>query len=267
MHGIIYQYTNTLKGLVYVGQTMQPAKRRRDYAKDVASTRPNPRYIIQAMQRDGLKAFTYQILAEATTADELTRLEIHYIAMLHANDPRCGYNRTTGGQCGPVGLVHSAEVRAKISLSNRSRIVSDETRAKMSQAHRGRGRGRICSAETRAKISLAKRAISDETRAKMSQAKRGKIGRTHSDETKAKIGLASRGRGLGRIVSDETRAKLSLAARGRTHSDEHTAKIAQANRGKTRSDEAKAKMSLAARRRAIKKITPVVHMCVEEGQA
>lgn len=53
MHGIIYQYTNTLSGLVYVGQTIHPARRQREYMTEVASNRPNARLIIQAMQQAG----------------------------------------------------------------------------------------------------------------------------------------------------------------------------------------------------------------------
>jgi len=188
-HGIIYQYTNTLTGLVYVGQTKHPAKRRRTYAHEVASTRPNPRCIIQAMRQVGLKAFTYQILAEATTVDDLNRLEIHYIAALQANNPQYGYNRTEGGQ------------------TSRGRTVSDETKAKMSLAHRSR----TFSAEHKANIRRANsvRIISDETRAKLSLAG---LGKTHSDETKAKISSGNRGK----IVSAETKAKMSQAHRGRT---------------------------------------------------
>ena len=247
MYGIIYQYTNTLSGLIYVGQTIEPARRLRQYTREVASNRSNPRLIIQAMQHAGLDAFTYQVLAEATTADELTRLEIHFIATLQANDPQYGYNRTTGGQCGAVGRICSAETKAKMSLAKRGkigRICSAETKAKIGLA----SRSRICSAETKAKIGLASRGrtCSDETKAKMSQAHRD---HTVSDETRAKLSQT----GLGRIHSAETKAKMSLAKRGKTLSVEHKAKIAQAMRGRGR--------------RAIKKITPVVHMCVEEGQA
>ena len=169
MYGIIYQYTNTLSGLIYVGQTIDPARRHRDYARDVASTQPNPRVIIQAMRRAGLDAFTYQILAEATTKDELNRLEIQYIAVLHTNNPLHGYNRTTGGD-GRAGFTHSEETRAKMSQAKRGKTrtpFSEETKAKMSRAQRGR----IVSDETRAKIGLANRGFthSEETRAKISQ--------------------------------------------------------------------------------------------------
>ena len=74
----------------------------------------------------------------------------------------------------------SDEHRAKISTANRGKNVSEETRAKMSAAQRGKK----ASEETRAKISAAARNISDEHRAKISAASRG---RKASEETRAKM--------------------------------------------------------------------------------
>ena len=115
MHGIIYSYTNTLTGLIYLGQTIRPAKRHRRYRRAAASTRPKARCIIQAMRHAGFKAFTYKVLAEASTKDDLNRLEIHYIAALRANDPLHGYNRTTGGE---GSYTRSAATRAKMSRAH-----------------------------------------------------------------------------------------------------------------------------------------------------
>ena len=238
-YGIIYQYTNTLSGLIYVGQTIEPARRRRTYVNQVASGIPNPRLIIQAMRHAGLESFTYQVLAEASTKDELNRLEIHYIAMLQANNPQYGYNRTVGGEGGPVGLIVSAETKAKIAQTLRGKTHSAETRAKMSRTHRGH----TVSAETRAKISLAARAMSDETRAKLSLARRLRI---VSAETRAKMSQAKR------AMSDETKAKMSLAQRGRTLSAETKAKISLARRLRIVSAETK-------------KNPLVTNACVKEG--
>ena len=62
------------------------------------------------------------------------------------------------------------------------RVVSNETRAKMSAAHKGR----VVSEETRAKMSAARKGkqLSEETRAKMSAAKKGK---KFSDDVKRKM--------------------------------------------------------------------------------
>ena len=63
----------------------------------------------------------------------------------------------------PKGVPRSAETRAKISEAQRGRTHTAEARAKMSEAKRGKPspmRGRTRTAETRAKISEATRAAS-----------------------------------------------------------------------------------------------------------
>lgn len=69
---------------------------------------------------------------------------------------------------------------------------------------KGVGKGRIVSAETRAKMSLAKRNMSLETRGRISAAGKGKI---KSPEHQAKITTAMKGR----VISAEWRAKISSA--------------------------------------------------------
>jgi len=153
------------------------------------------------------------------------------------------YDKSTG-TCGRANRVLSAEARAKISEAVRNRPpISDETRAKMSEAQRER----TASAETKAKMSEAHKnrpPISDETRAKQSEAARNRP--LVSDETRAKMSEASRGR----THSDESKAKMSEASRGRTHSDEAKAKISEIVRNRPPvSEETRAKMSEAGRRR------------------
>jgi hypothetical protein len=93
---------------------------------------------------------------------------------------------------------------------------------------------------------------SDETKAKLSAAKKGKpngmSGKTHSDETKAKIRAAQKNA----RNKPEVIAKMSAAQKGKTHSDETKAKMSASRKGenngmsgKTHPDETKAKISAA----------------------
>jgi len=94
--------------------------------------------------------------------------------------------------------------------------------------------------------------LSEETKAKMSAARKGRPGKPQSEETKAKKSAALKGRPR----SDETKAKISEASKGRTHSEETKAKIGAARKGrpgKTRSEETKAKMSAARKAYLAKK--------------
>ena len=92
---------------------------------------------------------------------------------------------------------------------------TEETRAKMSAAKKGKNKGKNKSEETRAKISSSMKGKnkgknkSEETRAKISSSMKGKNkGKTASDETRAKMSAAKQN------ISEETRAKISAAKQG-----------------------------------------------------
>ncbi len=83
-----------------------------------------------------------------------------------------------------------SEVKKGENHPSFGKTYSEETKAKMSEAHKGKK-------------------ISEETKYKISEAQKGK---THSDETRVKISLAKKGNTKkGNTLSAETLAKLSQA--------------------------------------------------------
>jgi len=116
---------------------------------------------------------------------------------------------------------------------SKRRIVSPETRAKLSAAHKGRTH----SLEHRLRNSLARKgkSFTPETRAKLKLARRGKTpnkGKTHSLEARAKMSLARRGK----PKSLEMRARLSATNKGHSH-----------NKGEVRTIEQRARISVGVR--------------------
>ena len=104
-------------------------------------------------------------------------------------------------------------------------IVSNETKAKMSESRKGKTN----SEETRSKISAATKGkiVSEETRVKISEANKG---RSPSDKARTNQSIAQQGR----IVSEETRAKISKALKGKPLTEERKAKISDTLKGKTK---------------------------------
>lgn len=109
-------------------------------------------------------------------------------------------NMCDGGG-GSTGMVHSEDAKRRISLAKTGKKrapFSDETRARMSAAAKGRKQ----SPEAIAKTAAAHR------------------GMKRSPETLAKMSAALKGIGAGRHVSAETRTKISAVHTGRVNTEE-----------------------------------------------
>ena len=102
------------------------------------------------------------------------------------------------------------------------RIVSEETRMKMSKSNKGKP-------------------LSDETKRKISESHKGK---THSDESKLKMSIFW----SGRPKSNETKNKLSESLKGKTHSIETRKKMSHSRKDKTPSDFTRLKISESLRK-------------------
>ena len=146
------------------------------------------------------------------------------------------------------GKKHSDKSRKKMSDSrmgkpawNKGIPSSDESRRKLSLAHKGRK----FSEETRRKISLAGignkyckgKKLSEETKRKISESEKGRV---FSDGTRQKMSDWQ----IGRKLSNETRHRISVTRTGK-----HYPKVSESAKGKKRSDVAKKNMSDAQKRR------------------
>ena len=235
-HFTIYLVTNQVNGKYYVGQTTTTIAARWRMHKCHARLLSRRLYghLPPAIRKHGAEAFLIETLATTDSIEKLNDLEQLWILVLDAQNPRVGYNCDGGGR----NRLVSAETRAKMSAAFRGRTVSAATRAKLSN--------RVVSAETRAKCGafFRGRPLTPEHRAKVGrpgvpksaehrerirQALKGRrpspqaiaavayanTQRVMSPETKAKLKAAAAKANLGRVVSAETRAKLSAAIKAR----------------------------------------------------
>ena len=108
--------------------------------------------------RDGWGSVTKEIVADALTKQEASRMEQELISMFHSTDPKKGFNREGGGiddqrlvlsstrqkqrekQLGVLnnnyGMHFSVEHRRKIAESNRGQKRSEETKKRIGEAKR-----------------------------------------------------------------------------------------------------------------------------------
>lgn len=132
--GQIYLITNEENGKIYVGQTSSTAFKRwgshkRD-ANPLARNLQTP--LARAIRKHGQESFTVKVL-ENCPNDKLDEREIYWIKELKAIEN--GYNLTEGG-CGRRGYHLSEETKAKLSKAHKGSVFTEEHKAKLSEARR-----------------------------------------------------------------------------------------------------------------------------------
>jgi hypothetical protein len=157
--------------------------------------------------------YIVEVIHDSITWEEACILEKFYIKKYGRKDNGTGIlsNMTDGGD-GVIGLVFTNETRFKLSQSRlgkklsehaleclRNRIISDETRKKMSE----KAKGKEVKKETRDKLSQINtgKQLSLETKEKIQQSMLGDknhfFGKTHNDDSKIKISQNREGKCLG----------------------------------------------------------------------
>ena len=175
----LYCHTNKINGKKYFGITCQKPEKRWQNGLGYKT-----KYFYNAIQKYGWENFDHAVLFTDLTLDEANRLEMQYIKGYHTciyDDPCHGYNSTFGGD-GCVGYKHSDETKEKF----KSRIMTQDTKNKISRTVSKTNLGRVVSPETRAKISKSRSGIkhSDIARLKISQSQ---IGKPKSESWKEKV--------------------------------------------------------------------------------
>lgn len=165
----VYCHTNKINGKKYIGITCQKPERRWQNGNGYKT-----KYFYNAIQKYGWDNFKHEILHSNLSFDEAKQLEVKYIAEFHTciYDDECqGYNATMGGD-GCVGYKHSEETKLKF----KNRIMSEETRRKISKTVSKTNKGRIVSEDTKRKISESEigKIVSKETREKISNLQKGR---------------------------------------------------------------------------------------------
>ena len=184
----VYKHT-TPNGKVYIGITSKDPNKR---WQNGTGYHHNEHWK-SAIKTYGWENIKHDILFDNLTKEQAEQKEIELIELYKSNQREYGYNIATGG------------------LVNSGFHLSEETKQKLSQAHKGKQ-------------------LSDEHKKNISK---GNTGRVVSEETKKKIGKSNKGKKL----SEETRKKLSIKHKGIKQSQETINKRVEALKGKKRSQE------------------------------
>jgi group I intron endonuclease len=186
----IYAITNDVNEKAYIGLYSGQELRIR-WIRHKSSARHNSRLAIhRAMRKYGIEKFHITCIwsghfqcSKKEALEKLGALERYYIRCFQTKGP-LGYNSADGGTVN-AGFKHTEETKAKL----RAKVVSAESRAKMSAIHKGKTISEAHKQANREKLKGNKHLL----------------GYFPSPETRKKISAA----GMGRVQSQATRAKRS----------------------------------------------------------
>lgn len=172
----IYYIKNIINNKLYVGQSIDVYTRLSRHKTDLRGGRDS-KHLQKAYDKYGEDNFEFVLFMECE-AEDLDFWEKHYIAEWNTQDENCGYNLDGGGS---KSRLMSEETKLLMSLAQRGRIVSDETKRKLSVNHadfsgeNNPNFGKIHSEQSRQKSreSNLKTWSNPELRAKHSQIKKG----------------------------------------------------------------------------------------------
>lgn len=112
----VYAHKNKLNSKLYIGITMQRPDDRWQNGKHYEGSR-----FEKAIRKYGWDGFEHIVLKEGLTRQEACDLEQKLIRCLRTQDPRWGYNTSSGGDTGALGCTWSwsAEAKARKSEANK----------------------------------------------------------------------------------------------------------------------------------------------------
>lgn len=155
MYGYIYITTDNSNGKIYIGQHKSDVFDKSYYGSGV---------IISRIKEKRPQDLTIEVIEWCKTKQECNEREIYWISEFNSQNPKIGYNRTKGGDCGGYwlgkhrseetkkklsyaikgkkhpnyGKHRSEETKQKIREGNKNKVVSEQTRKKISEAQKGK---------------------------------------------------------------------------------------------------------------------------------
>ncbi len=225
---VIYVITHVTSERRYVGQTTKKAKHRwREHCNagrgSSDQTYNHSMYITNAICKYGVEAFTFEVIEQCSSKQELDKRENFWIKKLGTLKPN-GFN-LRDGPLGMVGVKVAASVGRKISKANKGRVKGPEWCAALSRS----SLGKKMSVEACLKISKAVlgRKDSPETRLKKSLALKDRELGPYSEERCVAVRA-----GMARMTPDAKAEMIRKGSETRTgrkqgpHSEIHRLKLA-----------------------------------------
>ncbi len=173
IHTGIYCFQNLINGKRYIGQANNVERRLYEHEYHLLRGTDKCLALQNAVNKYRIENFEVSIL-ESCEPELLNEREVFYINQFQSNNRKYGYNLSSGGDSGLIGYSPSQETRDKISKAklekhwkmsdkqkqqisnfNLGKVVSEETKAKMSKNNYRYWLGKKMPPETIEKLSAS----------------------------------------------------------------------------------------------------------------
>lgn len=165
--------------------------------------------VYRAIEKYGWDNIVHEIVSCKLRKEDAEKLEVELIKNHKSTDAKYGYNNAVGGSVNSGYKWNSDSGRLRMREVAKNRIISETTREKHRESYHSRVKYLLNSAEAREKqrISITGYKHTEESKAKMSEAHKGKI---MSQEQKCELSNRMMGNKImcGRHLSEETKEKL-----------------------------------------------------------
>lgn len=136
MYGYIYKTTDLQTNLIYIGQK----KSNKFLGKKYLGSGKVIRELLNTGESES--RFLVEMIDTADTAEELNEKEIYWISKYNSRNPEIGYNKALGGAVN-IGFKQTDLQKSIVSNYMKNRIISEDTKSKMSESAKCRTLNRI----------------------------------------------------------------------------------------------------------------------------
>lgn len=172
----IYSIENMINAKMYIGQSIDIEKRLAEHTNNLKNNNHPNIHLQRSWNKHGETNFSFKVVEECNQA-LLNEREVYWIS--HYDSFNSGFNLTLGGE-GSLGRVLSDETKKKISISHMGKSIPYKTRKLISKKLKGRPSHCVRYGEEH---HLYGKPMPEETKRKISLGNKGK---KRSDEFKKK---------------------------------------------------------------------------------
>jgi hypothetical protein len=241
----VYRITNTKLNKHYYGTRTTGISPCKDLGIKYYSSSSDTQF--REDQKNNPQHYKYTIVSEFDSREDALELEIKLHNKFNVGVNESFYNKAkqTSTKFDTTGTKHSDKTinKMKKGQSIRPEMTSEHC-DKISKALSGRKK----SHEHIQKLKDAKKNVSEETRAKMSEAQKNRPDITKETRAKISEALSNRSKETRESISNKLKGRIS-PMKGKGHSEEAKRKIGEASKKRTMSEEAKRKIGEASKKR------------------